>query len=385
MPSPANNGGKSAAAPMNEPVQRIFYTFVTMNVSLAFIRALPKVELHCHLEGALRLSTLWEFMQRYEPRLFATVEAFRTASTVEREGVPGFAPFLEKFGALRFHYGSIENIERVAAECVETAANDGVIYLELRYSPIFFARRMLKGDAANGPVSIELTEAAAEAVMRGARREAAKRGMRVSFLVTCSRHFGFEVNKPALDLLHHRESAEILGLDLAGDESVDASAFNPSFLEWKAAGKFITIHAGEDPRGAGAAHVLEALDLYGADRIGHGVRVIEDARAVERVAREGVPLELCPTSNVQTQAAADAARHPLKRLLDAGVCATINTDDPTICGTSLSEEYLLASERMGLSFEDLKRCAVNTARAAFLPRDEKRALTERIEAAWGRV
>ncbi len=351
-------------------------------LSLAHLRALPKIELHCHLEGAMRSETLWEFYSRYGGSRFKTFNEFKAACTVEKGTAPGFIPFLDKFNTLRFCFGNEANVERVAAEAVEDAAADGVTYLELRFSPVSFARRLVQGDGAYAQVSVEQAEVAAEAVVSGARSAAVKRGIRVEFIATCARHFGFETNKPALDLLDRPIGAAFCGLDLAGDESHCAEIFMHAFRDWKLAGKKITIHAGEDPNGPGAANVIEACERLNADRIGHGVRAIEDAGVIAELARSGVTLEMCPTSNLQTRAVANVEHHPIKKLLDARVNVTINTDDPRVCGTTLSEEYALAAERMGLSFDDLKRCALNAARAAFLSEDERNSLCTQIEPAW---
>jgi adenosine deaminase len=206
--------------------------------------------------------------------------------------------------------------------------------------------------------------------------------MRVEFIQTCSRHFGFASNQSSLDLLQRPVGAEFLGLDLAGDESCDALQFVAAFNEWKDAGKFLTIHAGEDPAGSGPKKVAEALDLFRADRIGHGTRSVENPALVQRLARDGVTLELCPTSNLQTCSVAGAAQHPLKTLLSAGVRATINTDDPTICGTTLSAEYAFAQQTLGLEFDDLKRCTLNAVNAAFISAADKKLLADQIELAW---
>ncbi len=350
-------------------------------ISIADIRALPKVDLHRHLEGAMRPETLWEFFKQHERPRYAKHE-FIEAITVEIGATPGFIPFLQKFNALRFHYGKVENLERVAYETVEDAARDGVIHLELRFSPVFFARRLLKDEAADAPVSVSQAEEAAIAVMRGGRRAAAEHDISLEFIATCARHFGFETNRPTLELLKRPIGEAFCGLDLAGHESIDAVEFVCAFREWKDAGKFITIHAGEDPKGPGPRSIYEALDVFRADRIGHGVRAFEDIALIERLSREAVPLELCPTSNVQTQTVSELAQHPIREFLASNIVATVNTDDPSICKTSLSGEYSMAAHVPPWNFSDIVKLAWNGARAAFLPYRERDALAARISAAW---
>lgn len=349
-------------------------------ISPAEIEAIPKAELHCHLEGALHLETLWEFSQRHEPQRYNLFDDFKAACTVPKGTTPGFKPFLAKFNALRFHYGTLEDVERLIRQSVADFENWSCCYREFRFSPVFFARRTLKGDAANNPkLPFSLIEETTEAIIRGAAWAAHVYCYHDEYILTCARDFGYEVNKPTLDLLNRPIAQKIGGLDLAGDESIDASEFVKPFREWKEAGKLITIHAGEDPNAGGPGKIIEALDVFKADRIGHGVRGIEDPALVERLARERIPLEICPTSNVQTGAVSSEAAHPIKKLLDAGVRVTINTDDPVICGTTLDDEYAFAS-RLGLTSEDLRQCTRNAVEAGILADDEKRKLMLQISA-----
>lgn len=341
-------------------------------------RLLPKIDLHRHLEGALRLETLWEFHSREHQTLHGSEAALCAAYTVPPNSAPGLARFLARFDAPRFTFGGAREIERVAAEAVADAALDGVVHLELRFSPVFFARRFRDAPRDLPPA---LVEDAAEAMVESAQTEAARRGIGISFIVTLGRHFGAAVNRPAAELLARPVAKHLAALDLAGDESHSAREFIPFFESWKAAGKGLTIHAGEDNRIPGAANVAEALDL-GATRIGHGVRSILDPGLVARLVREQAVLELCPTSNVQTQACASYQTHPLKKLLSLGVRTTVNTDDPTISQTTLSEEYRYAVEACGLTQSELRECNLNAANAAFLNPEEKAKLVRRLDESW---
>src|ERR1043165_670446 len=339
------------------------------------LAAMPKAELHCHLEGALHLQTLWGFSQRHEPGRYASFREFKNACTVEKGAAPGFKAFLNKFNALRFHYGSLADIERLVDISVRSLGQSAY-YREFRFSPVFFARRLLKGDAANDTiVPSTLVEKVAECVIRSAKQAVVAAGLHEpGFIVTCSRHFGCKANKATLDLLERPIGKRISGLDLAGDESVDASDFVKPFLKWKEAGKKITIHAGEDPNAAGPRKIVEAIDVFKADRIGHGVRAIEDSTLVNRLAAEQIPLEICPTSNLQTCAVKSEKEHPLKRLFDAGVFVTINPDDPVICGTTLNDEYAFAA-RLGLIDDDLVKCSRNAFHSTVIPDRKKFGIT----------
>ncbi|MGD0091929.1 MAG: adenosine deaminase family protein [Planctomycetota bacterium] len=371
-----------------------------LKLDLTLLRALPKVDLHRHLEGSLRLETLWEFHCRNGQRLHASFEALKAACTIPRGVRPGFQGFMARFPGLRFRFGGVEALERLAAEAVSDAAADGVVHLELRFSPVFCALRV-RGPAATKPqrrarartgspggrpsdlkVTPEEAELAAAAVVRGARREALRRGISVGFIVTLKRDLGIAANEPQARLLERPVGRELAGLDLAGDEAFPAADFAPYFREWKAAGRGLTIHAGEDPGGAGADNVRHAVFELGADRIGHGVRAHQDKELLGLLARKGTALELCPTSNVQTRACRSFRAHPLKALLAAGAAATINTDDPAVSQTTLSRECLLAATRCGLSLGELRACTLQAACSAFLGPAAKAALARRITAGW---
>lgn len=348
---------------------------------LKTLQALPKVELHRHLEGSMRPETLWEFHGQQRQTLHSSIGALRAACTIPEQETPGFRGFLARFDGLRFMYGGPDALERIAAEAVEDAADDGVVHLELRFSPVFYARRLKPAGNPAAVEKIEDVEEAADAIVRGARREAERRGISISFIITLARHFGAAVNRPAADLLRRPVGAALAGLDLAGDEAHPAKDFAILFKKWKAAGRGLTVHAGEDPSGDATANITEAIRSLKAGRIGHGVRA-SDPELLRRLAQSRVTLEMCPTSNVQTQACASFEKHPLRAFLDNGLAATINTDDPAISQTTLSREYQVAVNRCGLTWYHLRECAMNAARAAFLPLKAREALVERIDTAW---
>ena len=270
---------------------------------------------------------------------------------------PGFLRFLSKFELYRGLYPSREWIERVAFEAVEDAARDGVVHLELRFSPTHFGRRM----KARG-------EDVAEWVARGARRA----GIGVRFLATFGRDFGVRGNEPTTRAV--RGTDVFSGLDLAGNEAVPAGPFVRLFRRLKLP---ITLHAGE----AGvAANVREAIEDFGALRIGHGVRAFRDPRVLSLARARRIHFELCPTSELQTGVARNWTSHPAWRARSLGLCCSLNTDDPSICGTRLTEEYRRA-RRAGWTAADLEECAVHAAEAAFLDTGtERRALLRRLRA-----
>ena len=170
--------------------------------------------------------------------------------------------------------------------------------------------------------------------------------------------------------------AHFVGMDLADDEvSYPASPFAPLFQKAKAQGLGITVHAGEPAVPGAAKNILVALDELGADRIGHGVQAIHDAEVVARLAKDGVPLELCPWSNVLTRAVPDLKSHPFKRLMDAGVKTTVNTDDHGVMDISLIQECENLTTHLGVSIDDIRQCNQWAREASFISK-------QRIQQVW---
>jgi len=305
----------------------------------------------------------------------------RRALVVPPGECPGFPGFLSRFDALRFRYGGLKEIERLGREAVEDAALDGVIHLELRFSPVFLARRMREqpeGDPwAAPPPPFEELEAAAEALVRGADDEAARRGIGLAFILCLNRAGGLALNRPAAGLLRRPIGQRLAAVDVAGDESIPLDEVAPLLAEWREAGKTLTLHAGEDPRGDGAARVREAVLVHGATRIGHGIRAGEDAETLALLRDRGTVLETCLTSNVQTGATASYETHPIGRLLSAGVRATLNSDDPTLSGIRLSDDYERAVSRAGLSKEDLRQAVLNAVDGALTGEAQRSVLRRR--------
>ena len=318
------------------------------------LRSLPKVELHRHLEGSVRYATLKDIAREAGipvPR--------RHQVQVGKNDPRTLTSFLKKFDPLHNLYPSRDAIERVAREAAEDAARDGIVHLELRFSPVHFARRM-KAD----PVEV------AGWIIRAARRGAGS--MTVKFLVTLGRHHSARENAPSLEAaLEHR--GDVVGLDVAGPEHLPLAPFAPLLKRGARKGLGITIHAGE---ARGPESVREALKL-GATRLGHGVRAERDPKLLEEIRRRGIAFEMCLTSNLQTGAVRSPDRHPLIRLLRAGHRVTLNTDDPSICGTDLVREFDEAS-RLGLDGLDFGLLQIHAVSAAFLSEAERVDVNRRI-------
>lgn len=321
------------------------------------LRAIPKVELHRHLEGSVRYGTFLEIAR--EAGIDLPARGLKSRIRVGPRDPRTLRSFLKKFDLFRNLYPSRESVERVAREAVEDAARDGVVHLELRFSPVHFARRM-KAD----PVEV------AGWIIRAARRGAGRMG--VKFIVTLGRHHSPRENAPSVDAaIEHR--GHVVGLDVAGPEQLPLAPFGPLLKRGARRGLGITIHAGE---ARGPESVREALAL-GATRLGHGVRAVRDPGLLGEIHRRGIAFEFCLTSNSQTGAVRHPERHPLPRLLRDGHRVTINTDDPQVCGTNLVHEFAEA-RRLGLSPANLDALTDHAVEAAFLAEEERKALRRRI-------
>jgi len=338
---------------------------------LAIVQAMPKIELHRHLEGSLRLASLLDIARQYGMAMAEyDEETLRPFVQMMPDETRDSRHFLNKFLTLRQFYRSMDVVERLTREVVEDAAADNVRYMELRFTPrALCAFTQAPLDEVVGLVCQTGNEAA------GATQ------MKLRYIVSMNRHEGIDVGEQVLQAALHHCSSGVVGLDLAGDESgYSALPFLPIFRRAKAEGLFLTIHAGE---WAGAESVWDAVGSLKADRIGHGIHVLQDLGMVEVLRRAQITLEVCPTSNVLSGIVGSLETHPLARLTSAELLTTLNTDDPSVCDVTLSEEMARAVAYMGLTLDDLRAYTLRAARAAFLPQDERTALLHEMSQALG--
>jgi adenosine deaminase len=331
------------------------------------LKCLPKVDLHRHLEGSLRIETLWAIAQAFQLNLpptsirATTMEQLRPLVQVMADDLPDHETFLNKFEVLRHFYRSPEIISRVAYEAVADAAADNVQYLELRFSPQALSR------VRKFPLG-EVTDWVITAVAQAS--EACQ--IQVGLIITLVRHDPITQAREVLEVAMERAGKGIVGIDLAGNEVKYPSApFAPLFKEAKESGLGVTIHAGE---WASAYGVHDAMDALFADRIGHGVRTMEHSDILRLLQEKNLPLEVCLTSNVQTGVVHELAHHPLVDMLDLGLTPTLNTDDPAISHITLSTEYHLAMSVLGLPYAQIRKMILDAAAAVFLPPTDRQKL-----------
>lgn len=333
----------------------------------------PKIELHRHLEGSLRLTTLIDVAHEFDITLPAyDPQNLRPHVQVSDEDESSSTAFLHKFEILRKFYCSMDVIRRVTREAVEDAALDNVKYMELRFTPHALARQN----------NFNYTDVIA-AVCDEAQRAERDFGTRVRLIVSINRHESIEIAEQVIHaaLEADRQHCSLVGVDLAGQEvGHSARPFRSLFHRAKAAGLFVTVHAGEWD---GPANVREAIEVLDADRIGHGVRSIEDSRVLQLVRERKATLEVCPTSNMQSGVVHELSQHPLIDLTYLGIPTTINTDDPSISNITLTDELMLAHVGLGLPLPAIKSNILNAAQDAFLPEEQREALVSEFRTSLG--
>jgi adenosine deaminase len=253
-------------------------------------------------------------------------------------------------------------LERIAYELAEDAAEDGVRYIEVRNAPIL--------NVVQGLTLVE----ALEAPLRGLRRAVNDFGITARFIVIALRQFPAEHSLEMARLAVEFKNEGVVAFDLAGGEKGNpAAAHAAAFKYAREHNLAVTVHAGE---GDGAESIRQAVHVCGANRIGHGTRLIEDPDLTQYVNDRRIALEVCLTSNVQTKVADSYATHPLREYFDRGLNVTLNTDNRLMSATTLTKEYIYAAEHLGFTIDELAGIALNGFESAFLPWEERMILIE---------
>jgi adenosine deaminase len=343
-----------------------------MSLTAADIRRAPKVLLHDHLDGGLRPETLVDLADQHGYRGLPATDPAALAAWMTTSAHHGH---LELYlDAFRHTVGVMQTEDaliRVARECAEDLAADGIVYAEVRLAP------ELHTDGGLG------LDEVVEAVLEGFRRGSSGRPVRVYALLTAMRTAARSLEIAELAVRHRDDG--VVGFDIAGAEAGNRPSRHLDAFQYVARENFhITIHAGE---GFGLPSIWEAVQWCGAERLGHGVRIIDDIRvprqgsgppALGRLAGyirdRRIPLEMCPTSNVQTGAAASIGQHPIGLLAALRFRVTVNTDNRLMSGVTLSSELAALSEAFGYGWDDLEWLTLNAMKSAFAPFDERLAI-----------
>jgi adenosine deaminase/aminodeoxyfutalosine deaminase len=330
----------------------------------SFIRRLPKVELHIHLEGTILPSTLVELSARHDARPLTLPEARTLYHFTD------FTGFLEAFKAVTRLLLDPEDYELAAWRMMEQLAAQGVVHAE-----VFISVGVIYMWRNHDPGAFDPIFAALERARERAERDL---GLSVYWIFDAVRHFTVEeaerVFLKAAELKATHPS--VIGIGLGGDERRTGSEpFRATFAKAAQAGLRLTNHAGET---TGPEAIREALAI-GSERIGHALSAVRDFYLMEELKERRIPLELNPTSNVRTGVCTSLADHPLKKYFQAGLLVTINSDDPAFFGSDLANEYLLAHTELGFTRDELRQLASNSIHASFLPTPAKVDLLFRID------
>ncbi len=323
----------------------------------AFVRRMPKAEIHVHLEGSVRPATLLQLAQRNGVQPPATDEA----SLREFFRFRDFPHFIEVYIAVCNCLRTPDDFATIVREVGEDAAAQNIRYLEIHFNPETNVRKR----------GLDFHEMLAG--MNRGRAEARDRwGVEMRWIadgVRDSETSPYSVTQTVDWISALSPEDGVVALGLGGNEVGHPPApFAADFARARAAGLRTVAHAGET---TGHATVCDSIDLLGAERIGHGVRAVDNADLVMRLAIDRVPLEICPTSNLCTGVVTSFAEHPFPMLDQAGVLVTVNSDDPPLFGTTLTDEFLVLAREWGYDADGLQRIALNALDVAFLPDDEK--------------
>lgn len=326
---------------------------------MSAIHSLPKVELHRHLEGAIRPGTIGDICREYGVKL-PTYDAAELSKLVQlREPASNLTGFLEPFKLIKSCFVNQDAISRITYEAINDACLDNVQYVEFRFAPEYMA--FCHGLSLN-----EVMDGIVQGVEMASRNFLTVVKLIVSICRDRSPETmgsewpsAMEIARTAVEYADRG----VVGFDLSGIESgFPPELFVEPFRIAREAGLGITVHAGED---AGPESVRGAIEHLGATRIGHGVRIVHDPEVMRLAVDRGVAFEVCPTSNVLTRAVESLDAHPIRRMFDAGLAVTVNTDDPSVCGVTLSDELVLLNERFGFSLSAIEQLMDNARRSAF--------------------
>ncbi len=324
---------------------------------------IPKMEIHCHLEGAIRIQTIIDIAREYNLQLpsYKVDELDQHVKVLDQ--MRDLHTVLEAFAIFQNSITSPKVVERIAWELFEDSAKQNIRLFEVRFSPDWaFRGHHLDWDEA------------LQGILRAKARAEREFDMVIGLIAITSRSLGPESCIRTVDwAIRHKD--QILGIDLADSErDFPLREFVQPVKKAKEAGLKVTIHTGEDTP---ASFINETIELAKPDRIGHGIHAVEDMNIVDLIKARGITLEVNPWSNYLTNSVRTMEEHPLKKLFDLGVKVTINSDDPEVLETNLNNEYRIAHEILGMSLEDIATCNRYAYEASFIQTEAKKRIWEK--------
>ncbi len=329
-----------------------------------FINAIPKVELHLHLEGAIPLETIYNLIQRAGGE-----ESINNLDDLRRKlTYTDFANFIDVWTWKNTFIRTEEDFEEIAYRVLESLSKQNVKYIEAFYSPGDFWR-------------VGLTvQGITEYLIKGKERAYRDFGIQSELIIDLIRDHGPERSMKYLEEVTPYLGKGVIGIGLGGSEqSFPADPYAFVYKEAKDRGFRLTAHAGE---AAGPKSIWAAVEKLGVERIGHGARANEDSELVSLLKEKQIPLEMCVISNVKTGVCSSIETHPIKQYFQQGLMVTVNSDDPTMFNTSINQEYLILIEKLGFTVSDLKRLSMNGIDASFMSGEDKKLMNDRFEKEW---
>lgn len=331
------------------------------------LSSIPKTELHLHIEGAIPLETLYSFMKKRDRDAFIT----SIDDVKSRFVYTDFEHFIETWIWKNTFITDEQDFELIAYEVLKQLHQQNVQYVEAFYSP---------GDFSGQGLSVS---GITENLLEGIRRA------RIDFRICCQlimdivRGDGVDVGMQRMEEVTPYLGKGVIGIGLGGNEQkFPAQEYAPVYREAKKRGFRLTAHAGE---AAGADSIWASINTLQVERIGHGTRAYEDPHLVTYLRESQIPLEMCVVSNVKTGVISSCEDHPINTYFNEGLLVTVNSDDPTMFNTSITEEYALLTRYLHFSFQDLESISINGIKASFLPENEKKRLLKKFKAEWKKI
>jgi cAMP deaminase len=337
-----------------------------------YIASIPKTEIHLHIEACVSSASYHELMEKYD-----IPHDEKTNSLTDFSKIGSLKSMLESFYFVQSFFREPEDFLLVVNDVIEYARRNNIYYIEAFASPSMVLNR--------GMISFEQMFTTLASGFDEAER---KHGIDVRLIVDVSRSFGPENAMKnlglTLDFLKRNKTRRVLGIGLGGQEiGHPCRDYDEVFAKARENGLHVVAHAGEE---VGPESIWEAIDTLKAERIGHGTSAIQDPKLMARLAKDGVPLEICPTSNVITRKyVPEMAQHPIRRFFDEGMVVTVNTDDPVLFSVELNEEYENVASQVGFSRDEIMTLVKNNLMSTFLSDSEKKVHWTRTQKAVGRL
>lgn len=337
-----------------------------MSTKKEFIKNMPKVELHLHLEGAFTFELLFKLINKYgrDPAI-TNIQALKNKFVFK-----DFSHFIDVWFWKNQFFRIADDFEESTYFTLENLHKNNVIYAEVFYSPWDFEQFGLR------------VEAITEATLYGIQRAKQDFGITCHLIADLCRDYGAEtaINR-FRQIIPYRERG-LIGIGLGGSEQkFPPEPFEKVYHLAAENGFHRVAHAGE---ACGAESIWGAIQKLNVERIGHGVRAVEDPNLITYLKDQQIPLEICVTSNLKTAVFPSLENHPIKQFFDNGLFVTINSDDPSMFGASVSDEYLMLYEKVNFSLESIKKLSINAALASFLSDEEKQIIIDRIDEFWNK-